>query len=90
MLAGAGEDFAGPAEAVAGIKQAIDLRPIPRPLLDFVEVAVVGIRRAVRLFVEVDVVGFRFFGHWRAFAARACRNSQELAAVRWLIARGRS
>jgi hypothetical protein len=48
---------------VAGIEQTIELCPIPRSLLDFVEVAIVGIRRAVRLFVVVDVMGFRFFGH---------------------------
>jgi hypothetical protein len=37
------EHRTGPAEAVAGIEQAIDLRTIPRPLVDFVEAAVVGV-----------------------------------------------
>ena len=55
---------AGPAEAVAGIEQAIDLGAIPRPFLDFVEVAVVGIDRAIRVLVEFNVVG-DWFGHAR-------------------------
>jgi hypothetical protein len=38
----------GSSETVAGVEQAIDLRPIPRPLLDFVEVAVVGITSRYR------------------------------------------
>ena len=45
MLDGLLKHRAGPAETVAGIEQAIDLRSIPRPLLDLVEVVVVGIRR---------------------------------------------
>jgi hypothetical protein len=40
MFDSAGEDFAGPTKTVAGIEQAIDFRPIPRPFLDLVEVAV--------------------------------------------------
>jgi len=48
---------AGPTETVAGIEQAIDLRSVPHPLLNLVEVAVVGVARAVGLFVEVNVAG---------------------------------
>ena len=46
VLDGAFEYRASPAQAVAGIEQAIDLRSVARPLLDFVEVAVVGVGRA--------------------------------------------
>src|SRR5262249_42255845 len=53
---------AGPTETVAGIEQAIDLRSVPRPLLNLVEVAVVGVARAVGLFVEVNIVWLRI-GH---------------------------
>jgi hypothetical protein len=41
-------DGAGPAEAVAGIEQAVDLCSIHCPLLDLVEVAVVRVARAIR------------------------------------------
>jgi len=53
---------ARPSKAIARIEQAVDLRPVPRPLLNFVEVAVVGIARAVRFLVEINVVGLRI-GH---------------------------
>jgi hypothetical protein len=62
MLDSSGEDFAGPTVTVAGIEQAIDLRSIPRPLLDFVEIAVVRVDCAVGHLVEVDVMGFGPFG----------------------------
>src|SRR5262249_26460287 len=62
VLDGVLEYRTGPSEAVARIEQAVDLRPVPRPLLNFVEVAVVGIGWAVRLLVEVNVVGLRI-GH---------------------------
>jgi hypothetical protein len=63
-----GEDFPGPCETVAGIEQAIDLRSIPRPLLDFVEVAVVRVDCAVGHLMEVDVMGFRLFGQGESIA----------------------
>ena len=50
---------AGSAETVAGIQQAIDLRSVPRPLLDLVEIAQVGDQRIGGLLVEVNVVGLR-------------------------------
>jgi hypothetical protein len=53
---------AGSTETVAGIEQAIDLRSVPRPLLDFVEVAIVGVDRAIGHLMKGDVIGFRF-GH---------------------------
>jgi hypothetical protein len=59
---------AGPAEAVAGIEQAVDLRFVPCPLLDLVEVAIVGIDRAVRFLMEGYVVRLRFFGHRKSIA----------------------
>ena len=53
---------AGPTKTVAGIEQAIDLRSVPRPLLDLVEIAQVGDQRIGGLFVKVNVVGLRI-GH---------------------------
>jgi hypothetical protein len=38
MLDGMFKHRAGPAETIAGIEQAIDLRSVPRPLLDLGEV----------------------------------------------------
>jgi hypothetical protein len=38
---------AGPAETVAGIEQVIDLRSVPYPLLDLVEITVVRVDRAI-------------------------------------------
>jgi hypothetical protein len=56
------EHRASPTETVAGIEQAVDLRAIPRSLLDLVEVAHVGDQRIGSLLVEVNVVGLRI-GH---------------------------
>ena len=56
------EHRAGHAQTVAGIEQAVDLRSVPRPLLDLVEAPVVHVDRAVRLLVEVNVIGLRI-GH---------------------------
>jgi hypothetical protein len=50
-------------QVIACIEQAIDLSAVTRPLLDFVEVVVIGIGRVVRLYMEFWVVGLRFFGH---------------------------
>jgi hypothetical protein len=52
------EHRAGPTKTVAGIEQAIDLRSVPRPLLDLVEIVQVGDQRIGGLFVEVNVSGF--------------------------------
>ena len=49
---------ARPSKAIAGIEQAVDLRPVPRPLLNFVEVAVVGIARAIRSSWKSTSLGF--------------------------------
>ena len=62
MLDGLLKYQAGPAETVAGIEQVIDLRSVPRPLLDLVEIAQVGNQRIGGLLVEVNVVGLRI-GH---------------------------
>jgi hypothetical protein len=62
MLDGLLKHRAGPAETVAGIEQAIDLRSVPRPLLDLVEIAQVGDQRIGSLLVEVNVVRLRI-GH---------------------------
>ena len=56
------EHRARPSKAIAGIEQAVDLRPVPRPLLDFVEDVQVGDQRIGGLLVEVNVVGLRI-GH---------------------------
>jgi hypothetical protein len=56
------EHCAGPAEIVAGIEQAIDLRSVPRPLLDLVEVPDVGNQWIGGLLVEANVVWLRI-GH---------------------------
>src|SRR5215831_16103889 len=56
------EHRAGPTRAVASIEQAIDLRSVPRPLLDLVEIAQVGDQWIGGLLVEVNVVGLRI-GH---------------------------
>ena len=53
---------AGPTKTVAGIEQAIDLRSVPRPLLDLVEIAQVGDQRIGGLLVEVNVIELRI-GH---------------------------
>ena len=45
MFDGVLKHRAGPAETVAGIEQAIDLRSVPRPLLDLVEIVQVGDQR---------------------------------------------
>jgi hypothetical protein len=73
MLYCALEHRAGPTETVTGIEQAIDLRSIPRPLLDFVEVAVVGMRRVICLLMDGDVIGF-WFGHGQSIARPGRRN----------------
>ena len=44
------------------IEQAVDLRSVPRPLLDLVEIGQVGDQRIGGLFVKVNVVGLRI-GH---------------------------
>jgi hypothetical protein len=56
-----------------------DYRPsfIPRPLLDFVEVAIVGIRRAVCLFVVSTSWGFGSLG---MADTRLCSAAATLAA----------
>lgn len=59
MLDGVLKHRAGPTETVAGIEQAIDLRSVPRPLLDIVEIAQVGDQRIGGVLVEVNVVGLR-------------------------------
>jgi hypothetical protein len=46
MLDGVLKHRAGPTKTVARVEQAIDLRSVPRPLLDLVEVAPVGVGRA--------------------------------------------
>jgi hypothetical protein len=53
-----GEQFLRLGETIAGIEQAIDLGAVLGLLLDLVEIAIVGIRRTIRLFVEVDVIRF--------------------------------
>ena len=58
MLDGMFKHRAGPAETVAGIEQAVDVRSVPRPLLDLVEIVQVGDQRIGGLFVEVNVSGF--------------------------------
>jgi hypothetical protein len=58
---GTSEDFAGPVEAVAGI-EAVELRPIPRPLLDLVEIAIVREDCTIGHLMEVDVMGFGSLG----------------------------
>jgi hypothetical protein len=62
MLDGVLEHRAGPTKTVAGIEQAIDLRSVPHPLLDLVEIAQVGDQRIGGLLVEANVVGLRI-GH---------------------------
>ena len=62
MLDGALKHRAGPAKTVAGIEQAVDLRSVPRPLLDLIEIVQVGHQRIGGLLVEVNVVGLRV-GH---------------------------
>ena len=62
MLDGMLKHRAGPTKTVAGIEQAIDLRSVPRPLLDLVEIVQVGDQRIGGLLVEVNVVGLRI-GH---------------------------
>ena len=62
MLDGVLKHRAGSPETVAGIEQAIDLRSVPRPLLDLVEIVQVGDQRIGGLLVEVNVVGLRI-GH---------------------------
>ena len=51
VLDGGGEDFLRLAKIVAGIEQAINFHAVPRPLLDLVEIAMVGDQRVVGLFV---------------------------------------
>jgi hypothetical protein len=62
MFDGLLEHRAGPTKTVAGIEQAIDLRSVPRPLLDLVEVPHVGDQWIGGLLVEVNVVWLRI-GH---------------------------
>jgi hypothetical protein len=62
MLDGLLEHQAGPTKAIAGIEQAIDLRSVPRSLLDFVEVPHVGDQWIDGLLVEVNVMWLRI-GH---------------------------
>jgi hypothetical protein len=62
MFDGVLKHRAGPTKTVAGIEQAIDLRSVPRPLFDLVEIAQVGDQRIGSLFVQVNVIGFRI-GH---------------------------
>jgi hypothetical protein len=62
MFDGLLERQAGPTKTVAGIEQAIDLRSVPRPLLDLVEVPHVGDQWIGGLLVEVNVVWLRI-GH---------------------------
>ena len=45
------EHRSSPAQAVAGIEQAINLRAVPRPFFDLIEVAIVRIERVVGFFV---------------------------------------
>jgi hypothetical protein len=59
MLDGLFKHRAGPAETVAGMEQAVDLRSVPRPLLDLVEIVQVGDQRIGGLLVKVNVVGLR-------------------------------
>jgi hypothetical protein len=46
-----GEDFLCSPEVVAGIEQLVDFLTVPRPLLDLVEVAPVGMDRIIGFFV---------------------------------------
>ena len=62
MFDGVLKHRAGPTKTVAGIEQAIDLRSVPRLLLDLVEIAQVGDQRIGSLLVEVNVVWLRI-GH---------------------------
>jgi hypothetical protein len=62
MLDGVLKHRAGPTETVAGIEQAIDLRSVPRPLLDLEEVPDVGNQWIGGLLVEANVVWLRI-GH---------------------------
>ena len=62
MFDGMLERRAGLTKNVAGIEQAIDLRSVPRSLLDLVEIVQVGDQRVGGLLVEVNVVGLRI-GH---------------------------
>ena len=68
-----GEQFLRLGETIAGIEQAIDLGAVLGLLLDLVEIAIVGIRRTIRLFVEVDVSGLRYLRH----GERITRSGQE-------------
>jgi hypothetical protein len=38
-------------EIVAGVKEAVDLHAVLRPLLDLVEIAVIGVKRVISFFV---------------------------------------
>jgi hypothetical protein len=62
MLDGVLKHRAGPTKTVAGIEQAIDLRSVPRPLLDLIEIVQIGDQRIGGLLMEVNVVGLRI-GH---------------------------
>jgi hypothetical protein len=55
VLDGVGKDFLRLAKIIAGVKQAIDSQAVPRPLLDFVEVADVRNQRVVGFFVWLVV-----------------------------------
>ena len=50
-----GEDFLRSPEIIAGVKQGIDFRAVPRPLLDLVEIAIIRAQRIVGLFVWLVV-----------------------------------
>jgi hypothetical protein len=51
MLDRFGEQLTGLVEIVAGVKEALDLRAVLRPLLDLVEITIVRAQWVVSLFV---------------------------------------
>jgi hypothetical protein len=55
-------------EIVASVEHSFDPTAILGPLLDLVVIALVGDQWLVSLFVEGDVIGFRFFGHGESIA----------------------
>ena len=75
---------AGSAEAVAGIVQAINLRSVPRPFLDLVEVAPVGDQRVGGLFVVRDSPLGRPAGLFSASRQTAAQSARNRAPMRFL------
>ncbi len=61
MFDGLRKDVASLVEAIAGVEHKLNPQPVPAPLLDFVEVAAVGIER---------IVGRSWLGESRIFKKR--------------------